>query len=97
LVNFCKRTSAALIYPDHSRTPMSCKNRWCTHTYTGSGIIVYRSSLKSQILRLKTSYMVDFGSESRFYVSEQVGVLFLVEMCEPDGSEASNTFSMGRS
>jgi len=27
-----------------------------------------------------------------FRVSEQVGVLFLMEMCEPDGNEASNTF-----
>jgi len=53
---------------------------------------VYGWSLKSQIL---TSYSVDFGNVSRFYVSEQVGALFLVEMCEPDGSEASDTFSMG--
>jgi len=53
---------------------------------------VYGWSLKSEIL---TSYSVDFGNESRFYVSEQVGALFLVEMCEPDGSEASDTFSMG--
>jgi len=28
-------------------------------------------------------------------VSKQVGVLFLVEMCEPDGSEASDTFFNG--
>ena len=40
-------------------------------------------------------YIVDFGSESRFYVSERNGVLFLVQMCEPDGSEASDTFFNG--
>jgi len=29
------------------------------------------------------------------FVSEQVGALFLVEMCEPDGSETSDTFFNG--
>ena len=38
---------------------------------------------------------LSFGSESTLYVSEQVDLLFLVEMCEPDGSVASDIFSMG--
>ena len=35
--------------------------------------------------------------QKQILVSEQVGVLlfFLVEMCEPDGSEACNTFFNG--
>jgi len=48
-----------------------------TYTHMGSGIIVYG-----------LLYIVDFGSETRFHVSEQVGALFLVEMCKP----ASDTF-----
>jgi len=44
-----------------------------------------------------TTYIVDFGSERRFHIGEPAGVLLLAEMCEPDGSEASDTFSMGRS
>ena len=38
---------------------------------------------------------LSFGSESTLYVSEQVDLLFLVEMCEPDGSVASDIFLMG--
>jgi len=42
--------------------------------------------------RRRTSLILE--AKADFYVSAQVGVLFLVEMCEPDGSEAYDTFSM---
>jgi len=45
--------------------------------------------------RRRTSLILEVKAD--FYVSAQVAVLFLVEMCEPDGSETSHTFSTGRS
>ena len=42
--------------------------------------------------RRRTSLILE--AKADFYVSAQVGVLFLVEMCEPDGSEAYDIFSM---
>ena len=67
-----------------------------THMHTGTGIIVYRSSLKLRILRLiDVSYIVYFGSVSRFYISKQVGLLLLVEMCEQDGRSVRHSFQWG--
>lgn len=68
------------------------KTRRHTRRHLGSGIIVYDHHLHRNFEIKYTSYIVDSGSESRFYFSEQVAVLFFVDICKPDGSKASDTF-----